>query len=70
MRALRLSRKLSVRKFARELGYATHSYISDIEAGRTTPRVEFVLKVANFFQVSMDTLTRDEIELEGDLPQS
>ncbi len=37
---------------ARELGYATHSYISDIEAGRTIPRVEFTIKIADFFMLA------------------
>jgi len=66
LRTLRTRRGLSVRALARDLGYATHSYISDIEAGRTTPRVEFIIKIADFFQVSLDQLVRDELELDPD----
>jgi transcriptional regulator with XRE-family HTH domain len=51
---------------ARDLGYATHSYISDIEAGRTIPRVEFTIKIADFFHVGLDQLVRDEVELDPD----
>lgn len=64
LRTLRTRRGLSVRALARELGYATHSYISDIEAGRTIPRVEFIVKIADFFQVTLDQVVRDEIDLD------
>jgi transcriptional regulator with XRE-family HTH domain len=55
-----------VRALARDLGYATHSYISDIEAGRTIPRVEFTVKIADFFQMPLDQLVRDDVELDPD----
>jgi transcriptional regulator with XRE-family HTH domain len=55
-----------VRALARDLGYATHSYISDIEAGRTIPRVEFTVKIADFFHVALDQLVRDDVELDPD----
>lgn len=65
LRTLRTRRGLSVRALARDLGYATHSYISDIEAGRTIPRVEFTVKIADFFQVALDQLVRDDVELDS-----
>jgi transcriptional regulator with XRE-family HTH domain len=66
LRTLRTRRGLSVRALARDLGYATHSYISDIEAGRTIPRVEFTVKIADFFHVALDQLVRDDVELDPD----
>ncbi len=45
------------------LGYSTHSYISEIEAGKKMPTVEFVLAVSKMFDVSIDSLMKDELEL-------
>lgn len=64
LRALRMKRGLSVRELARALGYSAHSHIGEVEAGRQQPSIEFALKVSRFFQVSMDRLTKDELELD------
>jgi transcriptional regulator with XRE-family HTH domain len=50
-------------ELAHALGYATHSYISEIEAGKKQPTAEFVLGVARVFNVPTDQLLKDEIEL-------
>jgi transcriptional regulator with XRE-family HTH domain len=65
LRTLRLQREMTVRELAVALGYAasSHSYISETETGKRTPKVEFVLKVAHFFQVSTDHLIRDDLDL-------
>jgi len=63
IRALRLQRGMTVRELADALGYRGHSHISDIEHGKREPRVSFVLKVAQFFQVTTDQLLRDELEI-------
>jgi transcriptional regulator with XRE-family HTH domain len=62
---LRKQQGLTVRELAHALGYRNHGYISLIETGKIKPCVEFVLKVANLFQVSMDQLTRDDVEVDG-----
>jgi transcriptional regulator with XRE-family HTH domain len=54
---------MTVRALARTLGYTAYSYISDIETSKTTPRIEFILKIADLFQVTTDQLVRDELEL-------
>jgi transcriptional regulator with XRE-family HTH domain len=61
---LRKQQGLTVRELALALGYRNHGYISLIETGKIKPRVEFILKVANLFHVTMDQLTRDDIEVD------
>jgi transcriptional regulator with XRE-family HTH domain len=63
LRTLRTSRKLTLSELSSSLGYSTHSYLSEVEAGRKGPTVALVLKVADFFTVSTDSLLRDEIRL-------
>ena len=55
-----------MRELAVALGYSanSNSYISETETGKRRPKIEFVLKVAQFFGVSMDQLTRDDLELD------
>ena len=48
---------------AENLGYKTHGYISEIEAGKKTPSVAFLLAVADLFRVSVDDLISDEAEV-------
>jgi transcriptional regulator with XRE-family HTH domain len=63
LRALRIQRGLSLKDLALELGYLTHGYLSELEAGKKIPTAEFVLKVARFFDVSTDQLLKDELGL-------
>lgn len=66
LRALRKQRGMTLVELARELGYVNNGYLSLIENGKIKPRVEFVVKVANLFQVSTDQLVRDEVEIDMD----
>lgn len=61
LRALRLRHDLSLKDLALELGYLTHGYLSELEAGKKIPTAEFVLKAARFFDVSTDQLLKDEL---------
>ena len=63
LRALRQHHGLTVRELTRALGYTGFGYIHSIETGKITPRVEFILKVADYFNVSLDLLLRDNLEL-------
>jgi transcriptional regulator with XRE-family HTH domain len=63
LRALRIYHHLTLSELSSRLGYNTHSYISEIESGRKTPTVGFVLKVADLFHVTTDQLLRDELEI-------
>jgi transcriptional regulator with XRE-family HTH domain len=64
LRTLRKRHGLSIRKLTREFGYSSHSYISRIETGKTKPSIEFIIKIADRFGVSVDQLVRDELEIE------
>ncbi len=64
LRALRTYRGLTLKELALALGYVAHGHISELEAGKKMPTVEFVLKVADLFAVSTDQLLRDELELD------
>ena len=63
LRTLRQARSLSLKELASGLGYTSHGYISELETGKKQPTVEFVLKVARFFEVSIDQLLKDEIDI-------
>ena len=64
LRRLRKRRGLTVRELAEALGYSAHSHISEVETGKREPKVAFILKIADFFQVTTDQLLRDEVELD------
>ena len=63
LRALRKRNRLTLNEAASKFGFNSHGHLSDIELGKKTPTVEFVLRVADFFEVTTDELLRDEIEI-------
>jgi transcriptional regulator with XRE-family HTH domain len=65
LHALRSQRGITLKELAGELGLTSHSYISELEAGKKIPTAEFVLNVARLFQVTTDELLKDELELAG-----
>ena len=67
LRNLRRHRGMTLMDLAENLGYRTHGYISEIEAGKKTPSVSFLLAVADLFRVSVDDLVNDGAEV--GLPQ-
>ncbi len=54
---------MTLQQFAESLGYSAHGYISELEAGKKTPTVEFVLSVSRTYGVSLDELLKDEEEI-------
>ncbi len=60
LRTLRLSEGLSLQQFAESLGYSAHGYLSELETGKKTPTVEFVLTVSRMYKISIDELLKDE----------
>jgi transcriptional regulator with XRE-family HTH domain len=66
LRSLRVSQGMTLSELASELGHKTHSYLSELEAGKKIPTVDFVLNVAHFFDVTTDELLRDNLELKID----
>lgn len=63
LRHLRVSRSLTLEQLSTELGYSTHSYVDEIELGKKKPTVEFAIKVSRYFNVTTDSLLKDELEL-------
>ena len=63
LRKLRLERHMTLKDLALALGLSAHGYISEIEAGKKRPTVEFVLSVARLFEVPTDVLLKDELDL-------
>jgi transcriptional regulator with XRE-family HTH domain len=64
LRTLRQQHQMTLADLTRALGYAAHSHISAVETGKKQPTVAFVLKVSRLFGISMDHLTKDELDLE------
>ncbi len=64
LHALRIQHGLTLKELANKLGYVAHGHISELEAGKKLPTVEFVLKVADLFGVTIDQLLRDDLELD------
>ena len=65
LRALRRSRNMTLRQLAAALNYVGHGFISEVEAGKKMPTAEFVLKVARLFDVTTDSLMKDEQEVDS-----
>ena len=63
LRTVRKRHRLTLKSLALLLGYTTHSHISEIETGKKIPTVAFVLKASRLFNVSIDELLKDELEL-------
>ncbi|GIK73707.1 MAG: hypothetical protein BroJett021_26950 [Chloroflexota bacterium] len=64
LHALRIHHSLTLSELAKKLGYQSHSYVTEIEAGRKMPTALLVLKIADLFDVSTDQLLRDQIEVD------
>jgi transcriptional regulator with XRE-family HTH domain len=63
MRHLRKRRHMTLKKLAQILGLTAHGHLSELENGKKIPTTALVMAIANLFEVSTDTLLRDEIEL-------
>jgi transcriptional regulator with XRE-family HTH domain len=63
LRLLRIHNHITLKQLADCLGYATHSYISEIESAQKTPTVAFVISVARLFHCNTNELLFDELEI-------
>lgn len=54
---------MTLKHLASCLGYATHSYLSEIESGQKVPTVPLVIEVARLFYCTTDELLKDELEV-------
>lgn len=63
VKALRAKHKLSTRELAQVL-HVSQAQISRIENGLRQPTGDLLIKMADFFNVTLDRLMRDDLELE------
>lgn len=52
---------MTLKGLAEELGYKSHTYISEVENGKKLPTLKMVLQVARYFDVATDELLKDEL---------
>lgn len=64
LRTLRTQRGLTLRQLASILGMSAHSHLANIETGKNMPTAELIVKVADYFEIGLEQLMRDELELE------
>ena len=64
LRTLRSQHGMTLKELAAQLGLTAHGYISELESGKKKPTAEIVLNVARLFEVSTDSLLKDEMDLE------
>jgi transcriptional regulator with XRE-family HTH domain len=62
LHTLRVSHNLTLKELASALGYKAHGHLSELETGKKIPTVEFVLKVARYFNITTDELLKDEFD--------
>jgi transcriptional regulator with XRE-family HTH domain len=63
LRILRQLQGLTTRQLAEEIE-TSNSYITQLEKGKRTPSTNLVLRISQFFNVSIDRLMKDELELD------
>ncbi len=64
LRTLRKRLGLTMVELAPQLGFTSQSYISELETGKKIPSLELAIKISRFFNVPVDQLVKDELELE------
>ncbi len=64
LRTLRKRNKMSQKQVATALGIQSDAFISEIETGKRKPSLDFVLKIAELFDVTPNHLLLDELELD------
>ena len=63
LRYLRTQNNLTLQQLAKQLDLHAHGYLSELETGKKIPTVGLTLKVALLFDVTIDELLRDELEI-------
>lgn len=64
LRTLREREGMTMRELASALDLTSHGTISDLERGRLKPSTQLTIKIARFFNVSIDRLLLNELELD------
>lgn len=55
LKKIRKSKKVSQRIVAQQLGYG-YTAVANYESGRNEPSIDDLIKIADYFEVSMDSL--------------
>src|SRR5262245_56527362 len=69
LRALRRARNIKQWELASDLCLASRAHLSDLETGRRLPSIALVMKIADYFDVTMDTLLRSDTPAEHQHPR-
>lgn len=65
LHVLRTQCGMTVRALAAALGYTGYGYIHGIERGTYKPTAEIALRVSLLFNVPIDQLLRDDLEIDA-----
>ena len=63
LRSLRKQRGLAITELGDMLG-VSYSYVGKLERGEKIPNVAMLIKIADVFNISLDNLARDELDLD------
>ena len=63
LRLLRSYHRMTLKDLTASLGYKAHGHISEIESGKKMPTTGFAVAVAELFDVTIDELLRDGLEI-------
>lgn len=61
IRTLRKQHGLTLKALSSQLGYTTHGYISEIETGKKTASMDFIVKFCELLELSIDQFLKGEI---------
>ncbi len=64
LRTLRERQGMTLRELAEALGYPSHGYIGNLESGRRKPTLEMAFRIAQFFNISVDQLADDKLDVD------
>jgi len=64
LRKLRRQHDMTMKELADALEFTSHGSVGDLESGRNKPSVEVALKISRLFNVSLDQLLKDELDLD------
>ena len=63
--ALRKRRGMTLQELADALDYHGTGYLSRVETGKQQPSLELAMKVARVFDLTVDQLVRDDLDVEN-----
>lgn len=64
LRILRKREGITLHELAQTFGHADHTFLSRIERGQKAPPLELVMAIAQRFNITIDQLLKDEIDID------